>query len=362
MTPGPESHLAFEAPALSEELSLPPRSGRARIPTPLEQRPDIGAELGVAFFLKREDLIDDLGCGHKTRKLAYLASDALARGATVLISSGSLPSSQCVAVAASARQHGLRAHLIYTGDDQAVPDRLQGNYLIGALLGPDITWHERTPWAEWPSHLASAAEGERKQGEIPYLVEPGISKWPGLAGSIELGFELAQQLDSFEGETWIAAPAGSGGTCLGLSIAAELAGLPWRVAGICIGGTRTELEARAATLRGEAVDALGLTRPLTAAVSFYDGALGDGYDKAADADLELMVESLRSHQLVLDPNYMAKAYLGIRQLIDCGEIPAAARVVAVHTGGSLGIHGSSPSLVDWYRRNYSAYLATSGGT
>ncbi len=329
------------------------RSGR--VPTPLEARD--GGGLGVELWLKREDLIDDLGCGHKARKLEHVVAAARRERATVLVTAGSLPSSQTVAVAAAARRHGLRAHLVYTGDRQARPSTPRGNYLLATLLGAEITWFERSPWAESAARVEAVAAAERERGERPYAIEPGISRWPGLAGSVELGQELAAQLPQPERETWIVAPAGSGGTCLGLAIAAGLGGLPWRVLGVCIGGDRAAATAQAAALEEEAVAALGEGARQAERIHFHDGALGNGYDEPAAAELEAMREALREHQLVLDPNYMLKAFLGLRQALAAGTVAAGSRVVLVHTGGALGIHDPAPAADDWYRQTLSVYLS-----
>ena len=76
--------------------------GELRVPSPLDPAPSLGSELGVDLLVKREDRLDDLGCGHKTRKLAHVLAHARAQGATALVTAASVPSSQAVMVAASA--------------------------------------------------------------------------------------------------------------------------------------------------------------------------------------------------------------------------------------------------------------------
>src|SRR6266480_1885295 len=104
--------IAAEMEALIAQAGLPRPLEAGLIPTPLEYREDISRDLGVALFLKREDRIDDLGCGNKLRKLGYIFADAIQKRATVLVTAGSLPSNQCKAVAAFAARHNLRAHVI----------------------------------------------------------------------------------------------------------------------------------------------------------------------------------------------------------------------------------------------------------
>lgn len=348
------SRLCPTAPA-----SLPGAPGR--VPTPLDERPDMSGLVGASVWIKREDLFDDLGSGHKGRKLAYVVAEAVARSADVLITAGSLPSSQCVAVAAAAQRVGMRCQLVYCGDEQCKPARPQGSYLLALLLGPDITWHERTPWSDVGKLLDEAAGHERRSGHTPFIIPPGLSDWPGILGSIDLGLELAGQLaDTPEGDrgVQVVAPAGSGTTCLGLSMASRLLGLDWTVHGMCIGGARESVANGIDRLRADTAQRLGHRSLRDAAVTLHDSSLGDGYDRPTHGEMDAMRDAMRRHQLVLDPNYLVKTFLGLRHAVDTGHIRATDRVVFVHTGGNLGIHGDSPALQRWYAEEFAPHLAT----
>ncbi|MFD0375757.1 1-aminocyclopropane-1-carboxylate deaminase/D-cysteine desulfhydrase [Streptomyces sp. NPDC127112] len=345
-----------------------------RTPTPLEARPDLSARLGPEVFLKREDLLDDLGGGHKVRKLDYVVADALRQGATALVTGGSLPSGQCVAVAAAARRHGLQSVLVYSGDEQRRPSHPQGSYLLALMLATEVVWHERTPWSRNAELLADACRRAAARGLVPYPIPPGITTWPGLLGSVGLGLELADQLGAGSAgalgvrpgpahgqrEVHVVVPAGSGATCLGLALAARLLGLRWKVHGVCIGGGRAAVEAEIEDLRREAarrLDRPDLADPAVAPVHVHDQWLAAGYDRPSEAELSAMAEAVGDHGLLLDPTYMLKAFLGLRGLAASGEIPPAARAVLVHTGGSLGLFGSSSALRSWSRERFAPFLA-----
>lgn len=328
-----------------------------RLPTPLEERADIGAALGLRTFLKREDLADDIGCGHKLRKLGFVLADALDQGSTVLITAGSLPSNQCKAVAALSRRFGLRAHVAYGGDRQRRPDCASGNYLITTLCEPTISWFESTAWSAMPAVLADIAATEADNGERPYVIEPGISVWPGLLGSVELGYELARQLDEHGIEACdLIAVAGSGGTCTGLAIAAALMRKPWSVTGICIGESQEILTQRSNALVRDFSLRTGLDVDATGILSFSDLLVGNGYDVANHLEYEAMSVALQQYGLMLDSNYMIKAYLGMFALRQSGRLTRRP-VVLVHSGGQAGFFDSSNQRQDWYRTRYSNAIA-----
>lgn len=322
--------------------SLP--SWAVRQPTPLEVRPKIGAQVDVTFLLKREDTIDALGCGHKARKLSYVVAEALEVGSSVLVTAGSVPSNQCLAVAASARANGLRAHLLYMGDHQVRPPVPPPVYALTEGLGPTITWLERRPWAYVETDLQQVVHGERERGERPYLIPPGASKWPGILGSLELGLELFRQSAEL-GVTIdaVVAPAGSTGTCTGLALAAGLLGVPWRTLGICIGGDRGTAEAASQLILSAFWSQTGLP-PLNLDLAFYDGALGAGYDQPRSDEVRMMLSALQEHELLLDPNYLVKTYIGVQKLIEHGTIRRGSTVAFIHTGGQLGAIGALQSV------------------
>ncbi len=324
----------------------------SRRPTPLEAREDISDALGLRTFLKREDMADDIGSGHKLRKLAFVLADALARESTVLVTVGSLPSNQCKAVAALSRRLGLRAHVVYGGDRQRRPDRANGNYLLTTLCQPTISWFESTPWSEIPGALANVAAAEARAGERPYVIEPGISAWPGLLGSVDLGFEIARQLEAHTvPECDLVAVAGSGGTCTGVAIAAALMRKQWSVIGICIGDPPETLMQRSQTLVEDFSRRTGLSVATREILSFSDLMIGDGYDAASQREFEAISTALWQYGLMLDPTYMIKAYLAMFALRQSGRLQKRP-VVLIHSGGQAGLFDTGGRWHDWYRMSH----------
>ncbi len=91
-------------------------------PTPLDRAPRLAAALGLRaddLVVERDDLTD-LGGGNEVRKLEHLAAEAVATGATVLVTSGGVQSNHARMTAAAAalrtaaRTEGLLLDPVYT--------------------------------------------------------------------------------------------------------------------------------------------------------------------------------------------------------------------------------------------------------
>ena len=89
-----------------------PRVFLAHLATPLEPMERLSKELGVEIWIKRDDCTGMSTGGNKTRKLEFLAADALSQGADTLITVGAPQSNHCrltLAAAATASIGGSSA-------------------------------------------------------------------------------------------------------------------------------------------------------------------------------------------------------------------------------------------------------------
>src|SRR5829696_8223001 len=94
-------------------------------PTPLEPAPRLAAALGLQeLWIKRDDLIGLGGGGNKVRKLQYTCAEALAAGATTLVTTGAPQSNHARLIAAAAARLGLECVLVLHGDE---PESPRGN-------------------------------------------------------------------------------------------------------------------------------------------------------------------------------------------------------------------------------------------
>ena len=94
-------------------------------PTPVEYLPAISKELGVEFYIKRDDLTNLGVGGNKLRKLEYLLADALDQGATRLLTLGGAQTNHGRLTAAVAAKYGLKCTIAcidnYPGELSANP-------------------------------------------------------------------------------------------------------------------------------------------------------------------------------------------------------------------------------------------------
>lgn len=301
------------------------------LPTPLEFLPRLSEELGLPFWIKRDDLTGLGGGGNKLRKLEYILEDALAQGATMLMTEGGIQTNHGRLTAAVAAKYGLKCAILSIGQ---YPGELSGNMLLSRILGADliIKKSDGRPGEEQLRDLKEAMlEKYRSQGEVVYYIPLGGTQKFGIAGYVEAGQELAEQL----GQADIANPrvfsaVGSMGTFLGLSLG--LQDIPLTGIAIMDHGDTSQ-----AKLRDLAQDYLGraITEPLSFDVR-QDFVRG-GYNLESAEVREAIYLMARKEGILLDPCYTGKLFAGILDLIKRGDL-AGQSVVMVHTGGWPGLY------------------------
>src|SRR5213596_1509496 len=112
-------------------------------PSPIHRLERLSEHLGgrVEIWAKREDCNSGLAYGgNKTRKLEYLAAEALAQGCDTLVSIGGVQSNHTRQVAAAAARTGLKCVLVqesWVDWPDVIYDRV-GNILLSRVLGADV--------------------------------------------------------------------------------------------------------------------------------------------------------------------------------------------------------------------------------
>src|SRR6478752_8244489 len=168
-------------------------------PSPVHRLERLSEHLGgaVDIWAKREDVNSGLAYGgNKTRKLEYLAADALAQQCDTLVSIGGVQSNHTRQVAAVAARLGLRCVLVqehWVDWPDVVYDKV-GNILLSRIMGADVRLDSsgfdigfRESWEE---ALASV----EADGGKPYPIPAGASDHPlGGLGFARWAGEVAEQ-------------------------------------------------------------------------------------------------------------------------------------------------------------------------
>src|SRR5512138_2264070 len=327
---------------------LPPRVPLARLPTPLEPSPRLGAALGIELLYKRDDLTGLELSGNKARKLELLVADAEREGADTHVTCGGVQSNHCRATAFAAAKRGLRAVVLLRVADPSRPPALEANSLLDLLAGAELRWISHEGYRRRGEAMAAIAAELRAAGRRPYVIPEGGSCALGSLGYVVAVAELRDQLP----EAWRAGPvtiayaAGSGGTGAGVEMGLRLLG--WRDAravGFAVCNDARYFREAIATIAGDAHRRWPEFPEIGAdEVRIDDGFVGPGYAQAAPDGLDLIRRAARLDGILLDPVYTGKAMLGVAARAGEPDGLPARRVVLLHTGGAFGTFPFAGSL------------------
>jgi D-cysteine desulfhydrase len=329
-------------------VNFPPRVPLARLPTPLEPSPRLGAELGVDLLYKRDDLTGLELSGNKARKLELLVAEAEAAGADTLVTCGGIQSNHCRATAFAAAKRGLSSLVLLRVPDPSRPPALEANALLDALAGAEIRFVSYEAYRRRAEVMESVAAELRAGGRRPYVIPEGGSNALGSLGYVLAVAELRAQLPEAwrEGPLVIAYAAGSGGTGAGIEMGIRVLG--WRGAkpvgfAVCndAGYFVRAIGAICAEARGRWP---AIPEVPEGEIAIDGGFVGPGYAQATDEGLALIGRAARTDGVLLDPVYTGKAMLGVAtRAQEPGGLPAR-RVVFFHTGGAFGLFPFSRQL------------------
>ena len=314
-----------------------PRIALAGRPTPLLPADRLAIALDRepgTTWVKRDDLTS-LGLGgNKVRKLEYVLADALAAGATHLVTGAGVQSTMARATAAAAAKAGLGCALVLDG---APPPNVSGNLLLDLLFGASVRFRDAADHNHLELLIEEMADELRSTGAVPYVVPVGASTALGSLGYVDAADEIDAQIS---GSPLVVLATGSAGTHAGLAAGF---GDHERVLGVRI-GTRDDLESRVAAIADATAERAGRLAPRGRPVLMHD-QLGDGYGEHTDACHEAMTMAARTEGLILDPVYTGKAMAGLIAGCRDGRIAAERPLVFLHTGGAPGLFSTSHSDV-----------------
>ena len=273
--------------------------------TPVEPAPRLAQWLGLRagdLWIKRDDWLGLGGGGNTLRKLEHLCGEAVAAGATTLVTSGAAQSNYARLTAASARRLGLDVVLcLHAGSGT-------GNLTLDAIFGATVVWDGD------PEAIAAEIPGA---AVLPY----GGSSATGARGYLACADELREQAPDAR---HVVVAVGSCATMAGL-----VAGLgAERVLGVDTGAVPDPARRTAGFVTELGASADGLRLRLD--------QVAPGYEQLNDAAREAIEAAGRLEGLVLDPVYTAKAMAALIRHLRSGAFSANDTVLFWHTGGQTG--------------------------
>lgn len=323
-------------------LAMQPRIALAALPTPLHDAVRLRDALGgpsrcPRILIKRDDLTA-LGLGgNKARKLEYLVADALAQGATTLITTGAVQSNHARMTAAAACVAGMRCVLVLTTTTSQPP--IAGNLLLDQLYGASV----RLVPSENPmlavghdeAVVAAVVAKEEADGRKPYVIPIGGSSGIGVFGYVGGTAELVEQLTEMDvTPTRLYYASGSRGTQAGLTLGARLCEASYGLYGVAVSAGEPEKIERAKRIANEAAARLELPERLDLADLVTDqNYIGEGYGIPTTAGMEAISLLARTEAILLDPCYTSKGMAALIDHVRSGTLAPSETVVFLHTGG-----------------------------
>ncbi|HEX7774356.1 MAG TPA: D-cysteine desulfhydrase family protein [Pyrinomonadaceae bacterium] len=312
-----------------------PRFRLVNLNTPLEPLNRLRQAIPGApqLWIKRDDLTGYLGGGNKLRKLEYVMADALSRGATTIVTTGSITSNLARSTALIAKRLGLKCELILSGGN---PESARANWRVAEMLGVKI--HSVAASNERASRMKEVSRALEERGERVYQIPLGASDEVGSFGMVaafeELGiqqFELGQQFDA------VVFATSSGGTQAGLEVGKRLFNYRnLRLLGVSADDPAGLIKENALKAVGPMLSMLGKSDVPAADELFVDdNFIGEGYaipTKESQGAAQLFAET---EGILLDPVYVSKAAAGLLAYCREERFNPTDKVLFWHTGGVL---------------------------
>jgi 1-aminocyclopropane-1-carboxylate deaminase len=318
-------------------------------PSPVHRLERLTEQLGGAtIWAKRDDVCSGLAFGgNKTRKLEYLAADALAQGCDTLVSIGGVQSNHTRQVAAVAARLGLACVLVqesWVPWPDAVYDRV-GNIQLSRILGADVRLVDAGFGIGFKESWERALADVEQAGGKPYAIPAGASDHRlGGLGYARWAEEVAEQereLGVFFDTVVVCSVTGSTQAGMVVGFAAQPGRR--RVVGVDGSARPAETLAQVTRIARSTAELLELGRELGDDEIVLDERYHAGrYGVPDERTLEAIRIAARSEGMITDPVYEGKSMAALIDMVRRGEIGRGSNVLFAHLGGqpALSAYGA----------------------
>lgn len=317
-------------------------------PTPLERMDRVSEDLGIEFWMKRDDLTNLGTGGNKLRKLEYFLKDALDQKATMLLTVGGAQTNHGRLTAAAAAKYGLKSAIVSVDE---YPGELSANLLLDGIMDCHVYLVHQRDGEDADALLQSAvekvtAEWEAKGGKV-YYIPMGGSNELGALGYYDCAVELDRQIREKELKNpHVIVTAGSLGTYTGMAAAIAHEHLAMKLSGISVlpfSGSDSAEKRRNGQKDAKAYyDRLkacyGLSEDIPEEefdlITEYDGG---AYNNPLKSVRDAMYYLARKEGIITDPCYTGKTFAAVLSMAKQGLFRDET-VIMIHTGGIPGIY------------------------
>jgi 1-aminocyclopropane-1-carboxylate deaminase len=265
----------------------------------------------LKVFIKRDDLIHPIISGNKWRKLKYLLKQAQAENKTHLVTFGGAYSNHLLAAAAA--KFGFRSTGFVRGEE------VNNNTLfLCHLHGMTLLFTDRESYRDKPVLFDQYFADDRDA----FFIDEGGASTAGSKGCSEMIDELTETYD------YIFCACGTGTTAAGIINGITRHGLPTQFNGIPV-------LKNGEFLRNE-IDKFSTEPAQYELHTEYDFG---GYGKVTDELIAFVKQFVAATGILIEPVYTGKMLYALYDLASQGYFSPGSRILAVHSGGILGILG-----------------------
>jgi 1-aminocyclopropane-1-carboxylate deaminase len=267
----------------------------------------------ISLFIKRDDLIHPMISGNKWRKLKYILKKASAENKTHLVTFGGAYSNHLLATAAAAAKFSLKSTGIVRGEELG-----NDTLFLCRMHGMELIFTDRNSYRDKLALFNKYFGGDGNT----FFIDEGGAGAEGAEGCAELVGELTETYDH------IFCACGTGTTAAGI------------INGLHAHGVNTIFNAVPVFKNGgfmkDEIDKYLIQPANYELLTAYDFG---GYAKVTDGLIDFIKTFVTDTGILIEPIYTGKMLYAIYDLAAKGYFKPGSKILAIHTGGLLGLLG-----------------------